>query len=80
LVIVISVTGLSVVFLSSGTMAAPYGTALGQAVLAVVAAIYAAGLLWLRRLAVLTTGTRLLHTTGTPPVVRPANREEARTS
>ncbi|WP_395108089.1 type II secretion system F family protein [Actinomadura sp. SCN-SB] len=61
LVIVLSVAGLSALFISSRTLAAPYGTPLGQAVLAVVTAIYTAGLWWMRRLAVLTTGTRFLH-------------------
>ncbi|WP_131740476.1 type II secretion system F family protein [Actinomadura roseirufa] len=63
IVIVASVGILSVLFASSQTLSDPYGTPLGQGVLAVVAAIYAAGLGWMRRLAVLSTGTRLLHTT-----------------
>ncbi|MFI0354248.1 type II secretion system F family protein [Actinomadura sp. 9N407] len=68
LVIVLSVTALSALFISSQTLAAPYGTPLGQAVLAVVAAIYAAGLWWMRRLSVLSTGSRFLHhRTPTPP-------------
>ena len=61
-VIVASIAGLSVLFASSQTLADPYDTPLGQTVLAVVAAIYAAGLWWMRRLAVLSTGTRFLHT------------------
>ncbi|MBO2465988.1 type II secretion system F family protein [Actinomadura violacea] len=63
IVIVGSVMALSVLFASSQTLAAPYGTALGQTVLAVVAAIYGAGLWWMRRLAVLSTGARFMHTT-----------------
>ncbi|MBO2460338.1 type II secretion system F family protein [Actinomadura violacea] len=65
IVIVASVIVLSALFASSQTFAAPYGTALGQCVLAVVAAIYGAGLWWMRRLAVLSTGARFLHTS--PP-------------
>lgn len=61
IVIVASVVGLSVLFASSRTFADPYSTALGQTVLAVVAAIYGAGLWWMRRLAVLSTGGRFLH-------------------
>ncbi|WP_396452185.1 type II secretion system F family protein [Actinomadura sp.] len=63
LVIVTSVGVLSVLFASSQTLADPYDTPLGQAVLAVVAAIYAAGLCWMHRLAVLSTGARFLRTT-----------------
>lgn len=62
IVIMGSVIALSVLFASSQTFAAPYGTALGQTVLAVVAVIYAAGLGWMRRLSVLSTGARFLHT------------------
>lgn len=62
IVIVGSVMTLSVLFASSQTLAAPYGTALGQTVLAVVAAIYGAGLWWMRRLAVLATGARFMDT------------------
>ncbi|WP_242909683.1 type II secretion system F family protein [Actinomadura terrae] len=61
IVIVASVAVLSVLFASSQTFAAPYGTALGQTVLAVVAAIYGGGLGWMRGLAVLSTGARFLH-------------------
>ncbi|WP_171064448.1 type II secretion system F family protein [Actinomadura soli] len=61
IVIVASVGVLSVLFASSQTLAAPYDTPLGQGVLAVVAAIYTAGLAWMRRLAVLSTGARFLH-------------------
>ncbi|MGW3774441.1 type II secretion system F family protein [Actinomadura verrucosospora] len=61
IVIVASVGILSVLFASSQTLAGPYDTPLGQTVLAVVAAIYAAGLWWMRRLAVLSTGARFLH-------------------
>ncbi|WP_344907844.1 type II secretion system F family protein [Actinomadura meridiana] len=60
-VIVASVVVLSVLFASSQTFADPYGTPLGQTVLAVVAAIYGAGLWWMRRLAVLSTGARFLR-------------------
>jgi uncharacterized membrane protein YhiD involved in acid resistance len=67
IVIVASVVGLSVLFASSRTFADPYGTALGQTVLAVVAAIYGAGLWWMRRLAVLSTGARFMHTTQPMP-------------
>jgi Flp pilus assembly protein TadB len=45
---------------------APYNGVLGQAVLAVVVAIYAAGIIWLRRLARFETPQRLL-TTGSGP-------------
>jgi hypothetical protein len=62
LVIVGSVTALSALFAASQTLAAPYGTPLGQTVLAVVAALYAGGLWWMRRLAVLSTGARFVHT------------------
>ncbi|WP_141578766.1 type II secretion system F family protein [Actinomadura sp. WMMA1423] len=61
IVIVSSVGILSVLFASSQTLAGPYDTPLGQTVLAVVAAIYATGLWWMRRLAVLSTGARFLH-------------------
>ncbi|GLZ15879.1 type II secretion system protein [Actinomadura sp. NBRC 104425] len=61
LVIVLSVGALSALFVSSQTLAEPYGTPLGQAVLGVVAAIYAVGLWWMRRLSVLSTGSRFLH-------------------
>ncbi|WP_158566867.1 type II secretion system F family protein [Actinomadura craniellae] len=67
LVIVLSVVALSALFISSQTLADPYGTPLGQAVLAVVAAIYAVGLWWMKRLAVLSTGSRFLHTGRTRP-------------
>ncbi|WP_329521852.1 type II secretion system F family protein [Spirillospora sp. NBC_01491] len=74
LVIVASVGVLSVLFASSQTLAAPYGTPLGQSVLAVVAGIYAAGLWWMRRLAVLSTGTRFLHTTRVSSAQKGAGR------
>jgi Flp pilus assembly protein TadB len=61
LVIVASVAALSALFAASQTLAAPYGTPLGQTVMGVVAAIYGAGLWWMRRLAVLTTGARFLY-------------------
>ncbi|MGI5206158.1 type II secretion system F family protein [Spirillospora sp. CA-108201] len=67
IVIVTSVVVLSALFASSQTFAAPYGTALGQTVLAVVAVIYGAGLWWMRRLAVLSTGARFLNTTRRAP-------------
>jgi Flp pilus assembly protein TadB len=60
LVIVIAVAGLSAVFIASRALAAPYNTSLGQLVLAVVAGIYGMGLWWMRRLAVITTGSRFL--------------------
>ncbi|WP_067469519.1 type II secretion system F family protein [Actinomadura macra] len=63
IVIVASVGMLSVFFAASSTLADPYGTSVGQGVLAIVAGIYAAGLWWMRRLAVLSTGTRFLHAT-----------------
>lgn len=62
IVIVGSVIALSALFASSQTFAAPYGTVLGQTVLAVVATVYGAGLWWMRRLSVLSTGARFLHT------------------
>ena len=61
LVIVISIAGLSALLITSPTMSAPYGTPLGQIVLAAVTALYAAGLFWMKRLSVITTGTRFLH-------------------
>jgi tight adherence protein B len=61
LVIVISIAGLSALFIASRTLAAPYGTPLGQMVLAVVTALYAVGLWWMKRLAVISTGTRFLN-------------------
>ncbi|MFA1543501.1 type II secretion system F family protein [Actinomadura monticuli] len=67
IVIVASVVVLSALFASSQTFAAPYGTALGQTVMAVVAAIYSAGLCWMRRLSVLSTGARFLHTARRAP-------------
>ncbi|TMR04362.1 type II secretion system F family protein [Actinomadura soli] len=71
-VIVASVVVLSVLFASSQTFAAPYGTALGQTVLAVVAAIYGCGLWWMRRLAVLSTGARFLQANRRTSAVRGA--------
>ena len=64
LVIVLSVAGLSVVFIASRTLATPYNTPLGQAVLAAVACLYAGGLWWMRRLSIITTGTRFLNLGG----------------
>ena len=61
LVIVISVAGLSGLFIASRTLAAPYGTPTGQLVLAVVTAIYAVGLWWMKRLAVISPGERFLN-------------------
>ncbi len=60
IVIVASVAGLSVLLIASPTMSAPYGTLAGQLVLAGVAAVYAGGLAWMKRLSVITTGTRFL--------------------
>ncbi|SEG26268.1 Flp pilus assembly protein TadB [Thermomonospora echinospora] len=61
LVIVLSIGALSALFIMSQTLAAPYGTPLGQAVLGVVAGIYAVGLWWMRRLSALSTGARFLR-------------------
>jgi tight adherence protein B len=61
LVIVISVGALSTLFAASQTLAEPYGTPLGQVVLAVVVGIYALGLVWMRRLSALSTGSRFVH-------------------
>ncbi|TDC69847.1 hypothetical protein E1200_07090 [Actinomadura sp. GC306] len=72
IVIVSSVIALSVLFASSQTFAAPYGTALGQTVLAVVAGIYGAGLWWMRRLSVLSTGARFLYTDRRAPTAQGA--------
>jgi Flp pilus assembly protein TadB len=58
LVIVISVVGLSVVFMTSANLAAPFGAPLGQLVLAAVTAVYALGLWWMHRLTVLPMGVR----------------------
>ena len=60
-VIVISVAGLSLLLITSPTMSTPYGTPLGQMVLAAVAVVYAGGLAWMKRLSVITTGTRFLR-------------------
>jgi Flp pilus assembly protein TadB len=60
-VIVISVAGLSMLLITSPTMSAPYGTPAGQMVLAAVAVLYAGGLWWMKRLSVITSGTRFLH-------------------
>ncbi|MCO5999775.1 type II secretion system F family protein [Actinoallomurus rhizosphaericola] len=60
LVIIISVGTLTALFAASGTLAAPYATPFGQLVLAAVAALYAFGLGWMRRLAAITTGSRLI--------------------
>jgi tight adherence protein B len=60
-VIVISVAGLSMLLITSPTMSAPYGTPVGQMVLAAVAVLYAGGLWWMKRLSVITSGTRFLH-------------------
>jgi Flp pilus assembly protein TadB len=67
-VIVISVVGLSVLFMTARTLAAPFGTPLGQLVLAAVTGLYAAGLAWMHHLTQITTGTRLLHTKSTTPI------------
>ncbi|MUN35375.1 type II secretion system F family protein [Actinomadura litoris] len=63
IVIVVSIAALSALFVSSQTLSAPYGTSLGQGVLAVVAGIYAGGLWWMRRLASLSTGARFFQPT-----------------
>ncbi|GAB3971268.1 type II secretion system F family protein [Actinoallomurus acanthiterrae] len=63
LVIVISVGALTGLFIASGTLAAPYDTPVGQLVLAGVTGLYAGGLWWMRRLATISTGTRLLQAT-----------------
>ena len=67
LVIVISVGTLTAVFIASGTLAAPYGTAVGQLVLAAVTGLYGLGLVWMKRLSTITTGARFLNTTAVPP-------------
>ncbi|GAB2841510.1 hypothetical protein GCM10027176_51700 [Actinoallomurus bryophytorum] len=61
LVIVIAVSGLSLLLVASPTLSSPYGTPVGQLVLAGVAALYAGGLAWMKRLSVITTGSRFLH-------------------
>ncbi|WP_433479558.1 type II secretion system F family protein [Spirillospora sp. CA-142024] len=65
IVIVASVTALSGLFAASQSLAAPYGTPAGQMVLAVVVTLYGAGLWWMRRLAVLSTGARFLRAPAT---------------
>jgi Flp pilus assembly protein TadB len=65
IVIVASVAALSVLFAGSQTLAAPYGTPVGQLVLAVVVTLYGGGLWWMRRLAVLSTGTRFFRAPAT---------------
>lgn len=56
---------------------APYDGPLGQLVLAVIAAIYAAGIFWLRRLATFETPQRLLGTAGSAAGPLPAAEPEA---
>jgi hypothetical protein len=56
------------------TFLAPYDGVSGQLVLVVIGAIYAAGILWLRRLATFETPERLL---GTPAGPLPAAEPEA---
>jgi tight adherence protein B len=62
LVIILSVAGLSLLLITSPTLSAPYGTPAGQIVLAAVTALYAAGLMWMKRLSVITSGPRFLDT------------------
>lgn len=66
MVIVISVGTLTAVFFAAGTLAAPYGTALGQLVLAAVTGLYAVGLWWMKRLSAITTGSRILDASTHP--------------
>jgi hypothetical protein len=75
MVIVISVGTLTAVFFASGTLAAPYGTALGQLVLAAVTGLYAVGLWWMKRLSAITTGSRILEESTHP--VAPGRPKEA---
>jgi tight adherence protein B len=74
-VIVISVGTLTAVFFASGTLAAPYGTALGQLVLAAVTGLYAVGLWWMKRLSAITTGSRILDASTHPTA--PSRPKEA---
>jgi len=60
IVIGVSVGMAIVLALIDHAFLAPYGTVLGQLVLAVIAMIYAAGIIWLRRLAHFESPQRLL--------------------
>jgi Flp pilus assembly protein TadB len=60
--IVAFVAGFTIFAILNRTYSAPYGTVVGQAVLAVVALLYAAGLGWLHRLGVLPEPGRFLQT------------------
>jgi Flp pilus assembly protein TadB len=71
LVIVISVVGLSVLFMTSRTLAAPFGTPMGQLVMAAVASLYGLGLWWMHRLTLLTTGARFLSKSREFPKTQP---------
>jgi Flp pilus assembly protein TadB len=72
LVIVIAVVGLSLLLIASPTLSAPYGTPVGQLVLAAVAVLYTGGLAWMRRLSVIHSGSRFLH----PPATTHQHQEE----
>jgi Flp pilus assembly protein TadB len=79
IVIVVSV-GLAIVLaVVDHPFLAPYDGPFGQLVLAIIAAIYAAGILWLRRLATFETPQRLLGTAGAagPGATMPAAEPEA---
>jgi Flp pilus assembly protein TadB len=56
----------------------PYDGAVGQLMLAIVAAVYAAGILWLRKLAKFEMPERLLVAAGQPGVHAGAGAEVAR--
>lgn len=69
IVILLAVATVTALFLTSGTLATPYGTPVGQLVMAAVAALYALALGWMRRLATLPTGTRLLYGDAADPAL-----------
>ena len=73
--IVIAVSVLMAVFLAilDHGFLAPYDSVFGQLVLAVIVAIYALGIIWLRKLARFDMPQRLLGTAAAPPRAQPVN-------
>jgi len=69
--ITVFIAGFSLFAVVNRSYSAPFGTATGQFVLAVVAVLYAAGLMWLHRLGSLPTAGRFLDDTA-PPSVPPS--------
>jgi Flp pilus assembly protein TadB len=66
--------GFTIFAIMNRAYSAPYGTVVGQVVLAVVALLYAAGLGWLHRLGLLPGPGRFLPARGERADVRPAGR------